>query len=138
MWNYPTADNIMDITAQLAKVLVGSCAQYFLGAQRITGMSIAGIDVGTWIVGNTMLVSVVGTSVSTQSTPVMLPFPADVAPIRGVTSLWGKGNWVVQNGRGGPKLTRQNMFGLETDIFTVRVQTTGLSLGHATMDLGTS
>lgn len=79
MWTFPTTPDLTDVTSRLAKVLTGLCAAYFLGAEMVMGLAVAGaiaIDASAWWVGDSILVSIVNSDYEDTIGSVTINLPA--------------------------------------------------------------
>jgi hypothetical protein len=118
MWNYPTEPGIANITSALSKVLTSSTITSFLVGSFTTALEVTGlgrVDVASWTVGKSMLVSVVNKNyIESPEANVTLALPGSVAGIGQV--VWGEG-WTVS----GNTLVKTGLDALQVDIFTVEL-----------------
>jgi len=117
-WDYPTEPGIANITSALSKVLTSSTITSFLVGSFTTALEATGlgrVDVASWTVGKSMLVSVVNKNyIESPEANITIALPGSAAGIGQV--VWGKG-WTVS----GNTLVKTGLDALEVDIFTVNI-----------------
>ncbi|OJJ46012.1 hypothetical protein ASPZODRAFT_67140 [Penicilliopsis zonata CBS 506.65] len=114
MWDFPTSDEILAVTDQLARVLTADdVVQYVLGSP-LTNLPVdAGkIDAATWTRGKEMLISVVNLEYNSVA-DVVLRLPVQVHSIG--QSFWGDAKWKIQ----GDALVVDVLSALEVSLFEV-------------------
>ncbi|KAJ6119692.1 hypothetical protein N7523_003972 [Penicillium sp. IBT 18751x] len=116
MWDYPTTNELSNITSKLSQVLASDqAARFLLGAPtvplRVTGHS--KMDVSSWMVGGRMLISILALQTPSWSNTVTIELPGGASVIQEV--LWGSGGWNLDNG----ELVKEGGHALETDIIIV-------------------
>lgn len=121
MWSYPTELALMDVTSQLAKVLVRKDVMGFLLGAPTTPLPVTGhprIDAAGWKVGDSMLVSILNLEYAElpQTAEVTVTLPGRASSVSHV--LWGPGGWGVSGG----KLVKNGLSGLETDLLVVALE----------------
>ena len=98
-WDFPTTDELNNATSKLAQMLTASDVTAMLlgtNAQPLTvslsgsNTSAAGVDAAAWIVGSSMLVSVVSLEYGSVTGDVSVALPATVGTISAVK--WGNGD----------------------------------------------
>ncbi len=129
MWAWPDSPSLTPITSHLASILIGPCAPYLLGAQTIRAdLNVAGcqtIDVSAWIVGQTMLLSIVNHSNDEKPGLITLSLPLGLQVKSIESTLLGDGAWALSPGGSAAlraSLSRNGMPGLESNLLTVRLQ----------------
>lgn len=116
MWTFPSAGGLDATTSALAKVLTGLCAGYILGADMTRGLSISGadrIDASAWILGDSMLISIVNPTHGSTTAPVTLHLPLGINAQALQGSLWGDGGWQLISSA---QLRIPSLKSVETDI----------------------
>ncbi|KAJ5140006.1 hypothetical protein N7448_003414 [Penicillium atrosanguineum] len=116
MWDYPTSNELSNITSKLSQVLASDrIARFFLGAVtvplRVTGHS--KIDVSGWRVEDRMLISILALQMPSWSNAVSIELPGGASVVKEV--LWGSGGWKLDKGL----LVKEGGHALETDIIVV-------------------
>lgn len=125
MWTFPTTPDLVDVTSRLAKVLTGTCAEYFLGAEMVGGLSTSGaevVDASAWRVGNSMLVSIVNSAFEDTTGAVMLNLPAGTVATSITSVLWGDGEWRLPNVDSAARIQTSGLQGLSTDLLILTLK----------------
>ncbi|KAF6220378.1 hypothetical protein HO133_003510 [Letharia lupina] len=125
MWTFPTTPDLTDVTSRLAKVLTGTCAEYLLGADIITGLAVDGtsaVDASAWRVGNSILLSIVNSDYQDMTGPVTLHLPAEIVATSISTVLWGDAEWRVTNVDSKTQIQRSGLQGLSSDILILSLE----------------
>jgi hypothetical protein len=120
MWDYPTSNELSNITSKLSRVLASDeVARFLLGAHtvplQVTGHS--DMDVSGWRVGDKMLIIILSLQTPSWSSSVSILLPAAASAVKEV--LWGSGGWKLDSG----ELVKEGGHALETDIIVVEFET---------------
>ncbi|KAL8920158.1 MAG: hypothetical protein Q9208_006404 [Pyrenodesmia sp. 3 TL-2023] len=123
MWNFPTADEIVEGTSKFSAVIMGREFGHFVPRARPEACRVIGegkvegsVDASAWRVGGEMLVSVVGVE-ARGVWGLILPGGARAKEVR--TRLWGRDEWKV---RLGGSLASGGMEGVESFALVVEIE----------------
>lgn len=119
MWMFPTTPDLTDVTSRLAKVLTSTCAEYLLRADVMIVSGPGMLDVTAWMVGGSVLVSIVNSAYQNTTGPITLNLPAELVATSITSVLWGDGGWRLTSTSLTVLLERSDLQGLSTDILVL-------------------
>jgi hypothetical protein len=94
-WNFPTTQELTQVTSSLAKTLSAQLPTSLLLGAKTTALEVSGssdVDAAGWKVGNQMLISIVYVGMGNTSSEIVVKMPKG----RGMTQLWpvsGSAGW---------------------------------------------
>ncbi|EME81255.1 uncharacterized protein MYCFIDRAFT_140370, partial [Pseudocercospora fijiensis CIRAD86] len=118
MWDFPTSDEILDVTSRFAGVLTsGEFAGFVLGERRVGGLVVKGaerVDASAWVGEKSVLVIVINLNYGNQlaAGTISIQLPEGVHGKAVKKTLWGDVEWSVD----GSTISTPTLKGLETSM----------------------
>jgi hypothetical protein len=116
-WNFPTTQELTDVTSSLAKTLSAKLPTSLLLGAKTTALEASGssdVDAAGWRVGNQMLVSIVYIGPGNVSSEIVVKMPKG----RGMTQLWpvsGDAGWAIDDAG----LRKAGLANLEVSLYLI-------------------
>ncbi|KAI4727604.1 hypothetical protein E4T49_04702 [Aureobasidium sp. EXF-10728] len=120
MWDFPTKNEILDVTNRLAAVLTTDpVAGFLIGARLIQELEVKGagnIDAAAWVRDDGVLVSIVNLEYNNVDASVTVVLPEDVEAVEVSEGFWGDAKWSVDAN----KLSTDSFKGLEVSLLLLK------------------